>query len=291
MKTIKHFSFILLICIFLSINVLASSTHPLLVDNADLLTDEEYNTVLDALTDASDNEDFDFVIVTEKTLNGKDATEYADDFFDYNGYGRGDDRDGVLLLLAMDEGEWAASTSGIGVYELTAYEIDVIMEEIVPYLSSEDYESAFLDFADLAADALSNDTDDHYDVFPDDFFDDPSFEDDYDTMYPEENASISSLVVICLVIGIIGAAIITGVMKSQLKSVRYSANASIYTKNDSLNITRSSEHFLYRNVSRTPRQNNNSGSHTGGHGRSGGGSRGVHISSSGRSHGGSRGRF
>ena len=39
--------------------------------------------------------------MTAGSLNGKTATKYADDYFDYNGYGLGNEKDGILLLISM----------------------------------------------------------------------------------------------------------------------------------------------------------------------------------------------
>ena len=86
---------------------------------------------------------------------------------------------------------------------------------------------------------------------------------------------------IAVVIGIILAFITVSIMKSQLKSVRISTEAREYMKSDTLSITKHSDRFLYRNVTRTARPKNNTSS--------GGG--GVHVGSSGRSHGGGGGKF
>ncbi len=59
------------------------------VDNADLLTQTEENELSEKLQDISDELQFDVVVVTTNSTGSKTATEYADDYFDYNGYGRG----------------------------------------------------------------------------------------------------------------------------------------------------------------------------------------------------------
>ena len=40
----------------------------------------------------------DAVIVTSNNLNGKSQQDYADDYFDYNGYGVGKEKSGLLSL-------------------------------------------------------------------------------------------------------------------------------------------------------------------------------------------------
>ena len=43
------------------------------------------------------------VIVTVDDTRGKKARDFADDFFDYNGFGYGRDRDGILLLIDISD--------------------------------------------------------------------------------------------------------------------------------------------------------------------------------------------
>ena len=76
---------------------------PRLVDDAGLLSSEEKDELLDKLDEIRDKEDFDVVIVTKESLDGKSPQDYADDYFDYNGYGVGKDKDGILLVLGMEE--------------------------------------------------------------------------------------------------------------------------------------------------------------------------------------------
>ena len=69
--------------------------------------------------------------VTADTINGETPMAYADDYYDYNGYGAGADNDGILLLLSMEDRDWWISTTGYGIDAFTDYGIDVIGDEIV----------------------------------------------------------------------------------------------------------------------------------------------------------------
>ena len=60
---------------------------PRLVDDADLLTDSEEQELNTELDEISEKQQCDVVVVTKNSLDGKSAQDYADDFFDYNGYG------------------------------------------------------------------------------------------------------------------------------------------------------------------------------------------------------------
>lgn len=60
-----------------------------LVDEADLLSDAEEKDLLSKLDEISERQKCDLVIVTVKDLGGKTPEAFADDYFDYNGYGQG----------------------------------------------------------------------------------------------------------------------------------------------------------------------------------------------------------
>ena len=89
------------------------------VDMADLLSDSEESSLLFKLDEISERQQFDVVVVTVGSLDGKTPTAYADDFYDYNGYGFGAEYDGVLLLVSMEERDWRISTCGYGITALT----------------------------------------------------------------------------------------------------------------------------------------------------------------------------
>lgn len=263
-KRILSLLFAVLLC-FLSFSVAsAESTLPRLVDDADLLVDYEEEELLEMLDEISERQQFDVVVVTVESLDGKTAQAYAYDFYDYNGYGFGSSYDGALLLLAMDEREWHISTCGYGITALTDYGIEYIGNEMLSDLSNGFYYDAFVTFAQLC----------------DDFVTQAANGEPFDV----QNASKGSFpffknLLIALVIGLVVGLIAVLVMKGQLKSVSFKDNANSYEKQGSMQVTGSHEFFLYRNVSRVKRAENNSGGSS------------THTSSSGRSHGGGGGRF
>ena len=72
----------------------------------------------------------DIVIVTTNDAAGKTSREYADDFFDYGGFGVGPDYDGILFLIDMDNREAYISTSGIAIRYLTDLRLDKILDRV-----------------------------------------------------------------------------------------------------------------------------------------------------------------
>lgn len=64
-------------------------------------------------------------------------------------------------------------------------------------------------------------------------------------------------ILVCIVIAVAVAFLVTGIMKAQLKSVRPQRSASSYVVPGSFRLHQSHDLFLYRNVTRRPRQTDN----------------------------------
>ena len=129
---------------------------PLLVDEAGLLSEEESSTLINKLEEISQRQKNEVAVVTVNSLEGKTAEAYADDYYDYNGYGYGENDDGLLLLVSMGEREWAVTTYGYcHTVAFTDAGLDYISSEFRRKLSSGEYAKAFDCFADLCDDFLT----------------------------------------------------------------------------------------------------------------------------------------
>ena len=120
-----------------------SGEYERLTDSAGLLSEEEAQNILTKLDEVSERQKFDIVILTVDSLEGATATEYADDFFDYYGYGYGEGKDGILFLVSMEDRDWALSTHGYGITAFTDAGCDYIAEQFKSSLSDGEYEKAF----------------------------------------------------------------------------------------------------------------------------------------------------
>lgn len=289
MKNKKFLSilFALLILISTAFSAFALNDIPRLTDSADLLTSSEEAVLLSKLDEISEKHQADIVIVTVDSLDGKTPTEYADDFFDYNGFGFGENKDGVLFLLSMEERDWWISTSGFGITALTDAGIEYISNEFLPELSRGNYFDAFAIFAEQCDDYFTQaESGEPYDsnLLP------PGVDGEYsnDGTVQKLPFDYGSKIMISLIIGFVIALIITLVMAGQLKSVRFQPSANSYIKQNSMKVTDSRDIFLYTHTDRRaiPKPPPDSGSHGG----SGGGSS-IHVSSSGSTHGGGGGKF
>lgn len=232
-----------------------------LVDDADIFTDAEEAELVAMLDRFSTENVFDMVAVTVDSLDGEDAEDYADDYFDYNGYGMGENYDGALFLISMEERQWHISTCGYGIAAISDNDLYYMEDEIVPYLSSGDYVGAVENFAALCAGFVKQAK-------------------SAGVVYGQtesEGMGIVMAVLVSLIVGFLFAFIPMLVMKSKMKSVRVRNEAADYMDRGSRRITRSHDRFLYHTINRvyTPKQETSS----------------THTSSSGRSHGGRGGGF
>lgn len=232
-------------------------------DNASLLTSSKQQELNEKLNTLSLQHDFDIFVVTTLSLDGKTSTAYADDFFDEHMYGMGSGEDGILLLISMENRDWAISTCGFGIEAFTDAGQEYMVEQFKPYLSDGDYYEAFDQFADLC----------------DDYIIQAKKGKPYDISSLPKQSIQFYWVIIAVVGGCLVSLIIMLCFKAQLKTVRHQPYAGDYVKN--LKLNRQQDIYLYRNVSRRRKPEKTS---------SGGGSS-THRSSSGRSHGGSSGYF
>ena len=228
-----------------------------LADFADLLDDGQKEELEAKLDQVSEDYGCDVVVVTEETLDGAVPQDYADDFFDYNDYGMGDDKSGILFMLTMSERKWAISTHGEAISIFTDAGQEYITDNIVSYFSDGDYYEGFI---------IQAQSGEPYDV----------------ENLPEETIPFYMIFLISLVVGFVIALIVTGVMRSRMKTVHMKPDAADYMKDGSLHINRSRDIFLYHQVTRTAKPKEES---------SGGGGSSTHTSSSGETHGGSSGSF
>ena len=233
------------------------------IDSAELLSSQEEESLQDQIEDIKSRYSFEIVLHTTTATEGKTIRDYSDDFFDYNGYGSGPSRDGLIFVLDINNREYYSSTSGYGITAFTDYGLDFIHEKITSTLSDGDYYKALSHYLNLSDDLLKQATQG-----------DPL---DVGTKKPV-NKGI--LVLIATAVSFIIALIVTGIMRLGMNTVGKNSKASNYVKNESLNLTEKRDLFLYKNVTRIkkPEPSSKGGSST-------------HRSSSGRSHGGRGGSF
>ena len=289
MRTIARISLcVLLVCSFVFLpltSALATQLSPapadvirdpaslsLLMDEAGLLSNSEAAALRQKLVALSNKHNADIVIVTVSSIGSSKPMDFADDYFDYNGYGRGPNNDGILLLISMKDRDWWISTTGKGIYAFTDAGIEFIGEKMIANgLSSGDYSRAFNSYADWC----------------DKFFTKAAKGKPFDVgRLPKTASDVVAWSIFFFVIGIIVARIHGSSLKKQLISVKKKAQASDYIMPGSLLITTAHDVFLNTRVTSAPIPVSTSSGSSGG-----GGGSSTHTSSSGTSHGGGGGKF
>ena len=101
-KMSRLFAFLLAAIISLSfaLSVLAVNETKI-VDMADLLDEEEENALQRQFVKIAEEYECDVVVVTTDSCGGKSPQDYTDDYYYENGYGYGQDIDGIMLMVAM----------------------------------------------------------------------------------------------------------------------------------------------------------------------------------------------
>ena len=276
-KRIRVLFVLLLACIFIALPLHGANAaslisgdrqKPLLVDDAGLLDSGDYETLLAKLEEISSRQECDVAVVTVDSMEGMSAMDFADNYFDDNGYGAGAGKDGILLAIGMSERAWAMSTHGSAIGMFTDAGQAYMEDKFRPYLSDGDYAGAFTTFADLCDEYISQAKNGQA----------------YDSgnLPKEPKGLFDRLIqlVISLAAGIIPAGIVTGGMKSELKPVSRKYSADHYVREGSFHAS-GDRRFIRKDLSVTPRPKEDKG----------GGGSSTHTSSSGETHGGSSGHF
>lgn len=248
-----------------------------IIDEAQLLTASEEEALLQKLLPIREKYSFDIVLLTVNSIGGKSVQDFADDYYDYNGYGLGTERDGLLFMLNMNNGaqdnrDYYTSTCGFGIVALTDYAIgdssSEINRAILPLLREGDYYGAF----------------DKYLSLVDVFLEQAKSGKPYDTTNRYKSVSDILQAEAVLLLAAVGIALaVVFLLKGKSKTNVVKHTAADYVVPGSLQVTGGYERFVGRNVAKTPRQTSSSGG-------SGGGSS-THRSSGGSAHGGGGGKF
>ncbi|MBR1670769.1 MAG: TPM domain-containing protein [Butyrivibrio sp.] len=242
-----------------------------LLDTADLLTDDEEEIILDGLNEVSENRRFNVAILTVDDYTGP-IQDFADDYFEYNGFRSDFDGRGILFMLSMNTREWAFSIPEEGTYAFTDYGQNYMINRMIDYLRDDNYYGAFMEYISLC-DSLIEQADEGHPL-------------DVGIKPPKTGADRLKDVLISLVIGLISATIPIFVMKNNLRTVRMNTSAANYQSSRGVQFNIRTDRFIRKAVTRTARPKDTGGSRS-----SGGGGTTLHRSSSGHSYGGSHGRF
>lgn len=279
----RKISLCLIIVLLVSSLLLCGFSEPAknrIYDYADLYTGAEEVELQMLCMEAAIEIESDFVIVTTEDFEGKTATEYADDFYDYNGFGYGPDATGFVLVFNMEERELAVSNCGDAIDYFSDDMIDEMIYTIGRFLADEDFMGAAEWYVEYVEENMwSEQYEEVWNSYADDF------EEEYGDIETDgyiNEGSVEDFAMMLLIPTVI-AAVVVVIIAFGHKS-KMNVGSRTYMRNKQNNILARSDRFI-----RTTTVARKIESSSGGSGGSRGGS--THRSSSGRSHGGGSGRF
>ena len=226
---------------------------PRIVDNADIFTESEEADLTARIQNSIAETNIDFVIYTDTTNYGLGNQLCAADFYQFNGYGIGDDYNGSVLFINMDPAhrEYYTAARGDCRKYYTQDTVNALQDVAYDDMKSGDYASAMRKYIDAMTGLYKT------------------------GKVPEATGDFILRLIVCIIIGLIAGAITIGVLTSQMKKVKIADRAREYLVRDSVNMRTANDYFLYAHVTRTriPKNNGKGGSSfSGGFSSSGGGS-------------------
>lgn len=299
MKKIKGIMICLLICTFLvmgSMAVWADQTgavsgQPRVFDQAGLFSETEIIQLEEKIAQCRKSTKMDVVIVSAYADGERSAEEYADDYYDYGGFGVGKKASGVLLLYYMDGpgqpgGECYISTAGTMINMLTDERIESILDGVYGDLGNRDFAGATEHFLeDVKAYVKEGVESGQY-----------TYDRDTGEIVRYHSIRLYEVAIAMVIAGILAGSVCLDIkkryaMKQSSREVSNSLQA--YRADCAFHFSVAGDKMVNKYVRSVPIPRNTS-SGSGGRGHSGSSSAGrstIHTSSSGRSHGGGGRRF
>lgn len=247
---------VLALVLFLAVQALPafaaeSGAGQLVNDTAGILT-EAQAAELEAKAKAIQSEyDLDVAIVTVPSMAGSsDAREYAKQLYDQYGIGTGADRSGILLMLSMQQRDYALIAHGEGNNVLTDYGNEKMADSFLDYFH-DDWYGGFDDYLDTANDYC-------HDYYVDG--------EAYDVSLARSFGKI------CLALAVVGAPVIgaltVAAMVQSMKTARRQTHAEYYVdhENGGLVLSDQSDDYIYSQtiITHRPKMDNDGGGGFGG---------------------------
>ncbi len=246
----KRFLALLLLLLFVT-PALADGNR--VIDDSDVLSAFDEAALEQVIALIGEEYQFDVVLLTKTSIDGKLPRYYAADYYDYGGYGYGDTHDGIILLLVtgaeVGNRDYTIVNTGRSekIFDDDAmYELE---DAMLPYLRASNFSAGMAQFV-------------------------AGVEERLEYMTPKNRTVRAALIAFGggLVIGVIVALI----LKGQLKTVRRKIGAKSYIRDGSFQLNRVQDIYLYTTTTRRKIETQSSG---GGHGGGFTGSSGTHHTS------------
>ena len=269
MKKFKIIFIFLFIFIGIS-TVKAFDTTAKVYDYAQVLTTSEEEKLKTSALKYIEDYNMDMVLVTVKHHTKNDTKAYAEDFYDYNGFGIGNTHDGIIFVIDFTFGytDINMSRTGEAIRMYDDYRINRILDNIADqknngyYAMFDSFIKDSKSYASLGIPSSNSNVEINE-------YGDPVY---------KEASPLPMIIIISLIV----PSIVLGILIYKNRMIKKNTNATYYLKKDSVVIDIKDSRFLTTHTSSV--RINDTSSSSGGSSRVGGSS--VSRGSSGRSHGG-----
>ena len=119
------------------------------VDRAEIFTADEAGAMRERIDELRQELGRDIVIYTDTSSYGFTHAVFAADFYDFNGYGIGPEREGFCLMICMDpenRGWWCCCTGPETMAQYTEDEANIIDDMLYDYMVEGDYGAGVLNW-------------------------------------------------------------------------------------------------------------------------------------------------
>ncbi|MDR2525253.1 MAG: TPM domain-containing protein [Oscillospiraceae bacterium] len=199
-----------------------------IIDDAKLLTNDELESLERTAARLSAELGYDFGVLTVQSTGGQTPIDYARQAYDLHGFGRGAEKNGVLLLLHMDERDWVICEKQPERLNDAVYR--EMEDAMLPYLQNGSYAEGFAAYMDAAVPYLNGSRE-----LPDD-----------------DGMGAGGKLALVAAVSLLPAFIYCAMQLSKMKSAKAAVNAAGYIPQDGVRIDQRQDLFLHRTVSRRP---------------------------------------
>ena len=211
------------------------------IDDADVLSASDEASLEQAITLIREKYQFDVVLLTKTSIDGKVPRYYAADYYDYGGFGYGDKHDGIILLLVTGAGvgnrDYTIVNTGRGEKIFDDYAMEELEEAMLPSLRASNFAAGMASFVS-------------------------GVEEQLDYMTPKSRTERWG--VLSFGVGLVIGTIVALIFRGQMKTVRRKVNAQSYIRDGSFQLNRVQDIYLYTTTTRHKIQTQSSGGHSGG---------------------------
>ena len=244
----KRLSCLFLLCLALCVTTSAYYEGTYVFDESGTLSEEEAQALDSQAASLGETYNFGVYLIVVNDLNeygysDDEAYDCAVQFYEQSDLGFGEDHDGELLFVSMENRKYALVYTGYGDIAFTEYGRDILEEAMLDHLRVDDWYGGFKSYLDESEYLLAEAADGE-----------PLGWDEYGSYHPddaEDDGPGLFELVITIAVPLVVAFLVCIFFETQLTSVHEAVQANEYAVEGSLNIRTKYDHMTHSTQTRT----------------------------------------